>query len=125
MTDQQLRDAVRTALHDEWWRGIREKIADSPDGHVDRLTDAIMRDLAAAGFEFRIACEALAVRRADRIEVAAQLVVDARNRLSGMLTAACPGPHHFVQHRDHRPPWCDACRYTPDGIPIRTAAMGA
>jgi len=122
MTDQQLRDAIRTALHDEWWRAIRAKIEDTPDGHVDRLTDAIMRDLEAAGFEFRIAVEALAVRQADRIDVAAQLVTDARNRLSGLLTAACPGPHHFVQHRNHLPPWCNACRYTALGQPIGAAA---
>lgn len=36
-----LRDTIRTALHDEWWRSIREKIEDSPEGHVDRLTDVV------------------------------------------------------------------------------------
>lgn len=39
----------------------------------------------------------------------------ARIVLSGLIMAACPGPHKFVQHRDNRPPWCNRCRYTADG----------
>lgn len=47
MTSTSLRETIRTALHDEWWRSIREKIEDAPDGHVERLTDAIMRVLGS------------------------------------------------------------------------------
>jgi len=88
----------------------------------ERIAKAVVDELAAGGIEVRFAEEQLAVRRADRIETAAQLVADARNRLSGLLTAACPGPHRFVQHRDHLPPWCNACRYTALGQPIGAAA---
>jgi hypothetical protein len=35
--------------------------------------------------------------------------------LAALLLAVCPGPHRLVQHRDRRPPWCKACRYTSDG----------
>lgn len=41
-----LRATIRTALHDEWWRSIREQIEDSPEGHVERLTDVVMQAVA-------------------------------------------------------------------------------
>lgn len=56
------------------------------------------------------------------IEAAAAAVVTTRQRLADLLTAACPGPHRFVQHRDHLPPWCNACRYTAVGQPIGAKA---
>ena len=62
------------------------------------------------------------------IEAAAQALSAARQRLADLLTAACPGPHRFVQHRDGKSPWCNACRHTALGqhIPPReTAEMGA
>lgn len=48
MTSTPLRETIRTALHDEWWRSIREKIEDSPDGHVERLTDVVAKALGDA-----------------------------------------------------------------------------
>lgn len=51
MTSTPLRETIRTALHDEWWRSIREKIEDAPEGHVERLTDKVMRALKAAEME--------------------------------------------------------------------------
>jgi hypothetical protein len=49
---------------------------------------------------------------------AAQIIHEARTRLDALLVAACPGPHLFVVHKDKNPPWCDACRYTADGVRI-------
>lgn len=91
----------------------------------ERFARAVVDELAAGGIQVRFAEEQLAVRQADRIETAAALVTEARQRLADLLTAACPGPHRFVQHRDHRPPWCKACRYTAIGQPVPTAEMGA
>lgn len=48
----------------------------------------------------------------------AQAAVRARRdrlKLAAAIAAACPQPHRYVQHRDRRPPWCAACRYTADG----------
>jgi hypothetical protein len=44
-----IRKVVRDALRDEWMRSIREQIEDTPDGHVERLTDAVMRALEDSG----------------------------------------------------------------------------
>lgn len=41
--------------------------------------------------------------------------IDARLALADAIREACPGPHSFVQHRDRRPAWCNACRRTGDG----------
>lgn len=42
-TDHSLvRVLVRNALRNEWMRSIREQIEDSPDGHVERMTHAVM-----------------------------------------------------------------------------------
>lgn len=43
-------------------------------------------------------------------------------RLHLALVTMCPGPHNPVQHRDHKPPWCQVCRYTTGGehIPERS-----
>lgn len=38
--------------------------------------------------------------------------------LTQLLRKYCPGPHKPVQHRDHKPPWCNACRRTSDGWQI-------
>lgn len=38
--------------------------------------------------------------------------------LANDVADACPGPHRVVQHRDHKPPWCRACRRTAYGLPI-------
>lgn len=43
MTSTPLREMIHTALHDEWWRSIREKIEDTPEGHVERLTNVVMK----------------------------------------------------------------------------------
>lgn len=45
MVTPDLRTAVREAIHTEWWRRIREQVADTPDGHIDALTDAVMAGL--------------------------------------------------------------------------------
>lgn len=55
------------------------------------------------------------------IEAAAAAVTTTRQRLANLLSAACPGPHWFVQHRDRLPPWCEACRYTAIGQRIAEA----
>lgn len=34
--------AVREAISAEWHRRIAERVEDSPDGHIDALTDAVM-----------------------------------------------------------------------------------
>lgn len=41
--------------------------------------------------------------------------IDARLDLADAIREACPGPHVFVQHRDRRPAWCEACRRTDEG----------
>jgi len=45
----------------------------------------------------------------------------ARRRLQDLLRRNCPGPHRYVQHRDHKPPWCRVCRYRVDGVPVDAA----
>ena len=42
-------------------------------------------------------------------------VIDARQALADAILRACPGPHSYVQHRDGREPWCQACGYTAQG----------
>lgn len=54
----------------------------------------------------------------DEIVNAALAFERARTRLLRRIAAQCPGPHQFVQHRDRRPPWCNACRYTADGLKV-------
>lgn len=49
------------------------------------------------------------------IQAAADAVTTSRQQLAQLLIEECPGPHRFDQHRDHRPPWCNACRYTALG----------
>lgn len=51
----------------------------------------------------------------DVIARATEAVHEARLDLEVAIRKACPQPHRFVQHRDKRPPWCPACRYTADG----------
>lgn len=136
MTDETVRETIRTALHEEWWRSIREKIEDAPDGHVERLTSAIMQRLDAVGLAKAtmvevtmdqttqdgvmslIRAQVQAQKTKPTIEAAAEAVRATRQRLANLLTERCPGPHRFVQHRDHRPPWCRACRYTAGGQPV-------
>jgi hypothetical protein len=45
----------------------------------------------------------------DRIAELAGKVIDARLALADAIRDACPGPHAYVQHRDHNPPWCKTC----------------
>lgn len=45
----------------------------------------------------------------------AEAVRIGRIQLAGLIMAVCPGPHRFVQHCDHRKPWCRQCRYTETG----------
>jgi hypothetical protein len=61
---------------------------------------------------------AAAARAAARIRAAAYDAQSARTQLGTLIAESCPGPHHYIQHRDHKPPWCPACRYTPDGTYI-------
>jgi hypothetical protein len=56
-----------------------------------------------------------------RIAVAAGEVYAANARLEGLLRDNCRGPHRYVQHRDRKQPWCDACRYQVDGTPVDVA----
>lgn len=44
-------------------------------------------------------------------------VIDAKLDLADLIRSRCPGPgvHAYVQHRDGRPPWCEACGYTESG----------
>lgn len=48
----------------------------------------------------------------------ARRVAAAHLDLAALILAACPGPHEYVQHRDRRPPWCNACRYTAAGFKV-------
>ena len=57
------------------------------------------------------------------IAIAVMVVGVRQAKLEQLILDACPGPHAYVQHRDRRPPWCKACRYTRSGhlIPERQA----
>ena len=35
--------------------------------------------------------------------------------LRDLVGELCPGPHRAVQHRDRKPPWCEACGRTERG----------
>lgn len=51
-------------------------------------------------------------------ELLAELRLEHKLTLDALLTlveAMCPGPHKPVLHRDHKPPWCKACRRTALG----------
>lgn len=56
-------------------------------------------------------------------EIAAQIhVIAAANlNLIMLLETSCPGPHKYVQHRDRKPPWCNACGYTGAGFRVKEA----
>lgn len=41
---------------------------------------------------------------------------DAMDNLEEYVANLCPGPHRTVQHRDGKPPWCNLCRRTWDGL---------
>lgn len=60
----------------------------------------------------------------EEIRLAIDEVRDALGRAEALIASHCPGPHLYVQHRDHRPPWCDECRRTAIGhkIPRHTHA---
>lgn len=45
----------------------------------------------------------------------------AEQALKDMVVEKCPGPHKPIQHRDHRPPWCQTCGRTTRGIRIQPA----
>lgn len=55
---------------------------------------------------------------ADAINQTARRLNEVRTELAAQLSAFCPGPHRLVQHRDTRQPWCEACRYTADGLRV-------
>lgn len=42
----------------------------------------------------------------------------AETALRCAVIEACPGPHHPVQHRDRKPPWCAACGRTARGVEV-------
>jgi hypothetical protein len=52
------------------------------------------------------------------IQIGARVVAVAAARLEDLIASHCPGPHAYVQHRDRKPPWCNACRYTAAGALI-------
>lgn len=54
----------------------------------------------------------------DDIAIAAKVVRVRQAVLAELIADACPGPHRYVQHRDDKPPWCPACRYTEAGQKI-------
>jgi hypothetical protein len=45
-------------------------------------------------------------------------------RLQATLGDQCPGEHRYVQHRDGKLPWCDACGYTDTGLHRRELGGG-
>jgi hypothetical protein len=45
-------------------------------------------------------------------------------RLQATLRDQCPGDHHYEQHRDRLPPWCDACGFTDIGLHRREYGTG-
>lgn len=55
---------------------------------------------------------------ADAIRAAAGRAIDPRLDLADVIRAHCPGRHAYVQHRDGRSPWCEACGYTERGALI-------
>lgn len=48
-------------------------------------------------------------------------VWEAVSRAEQLIASNCPGPHRYVQHRDHKPPWCNQCRYTEAGYKVPPA----
>ena len=48
---------------------------------------------------------------------------EAQRDLADAIREACPGPHSYVQHRDRKPAWCEACGYAEDGTRIRPARL--
>lgn len=55
---------------------------------------------------------------AEAIRAAIAQVWAAANHAEALIAEHCPGPHDYVQHRDRKPPWCNACRYTESGEKI-------
>ncbi|WFE45307.1 hypothetical protein [Verrucosispora sp. WMMD1129] len=48
MEQDAVRALIREAIDVEWHRRIAEQTADTPAGHIDALTDAVMASLAEA-----------------------------------------------------------------------------
>jgi hypothetical protein len=53
------------------------------------------------------------------IRLLRERVRDAANALNDEILAACPGEHRLVQHRDGKPPWCEACGRDGMGRQVR------
>jgi hypothetical protein len=56
-----------------------------------------------------------AAANAHLIAEAARAAENIMRHLDKLLYTLCPGPHLPRQHRDHHPPWCEACGYTTSG----------
>jgi hypothetical protein len=51
----------------------------------------------------------------------AQAAIEAQHDLADAIREACPAGHShaYVQHRDRKPAWCEACGYAEDGTRVR------
>lgn len=58
----------------------------------------------------------------EEIQIGARVVAVAAARLDELIFKNCPGPHLYRQHRDGKPPWCNACGYTAAGQKITREA---
>lgn len=63
---------------------------------------------------------------AARIEIARKAAAVRLAILADTIREACPAgnSHAYVQHRDRKPAWCEACGYAEDGTLIRADAGG-
>jgi hypothetical protein len=68
----------------------------------------------------------LAVRTETRPPLEDRLAVVRRGlaRPHARLADQCPGDHQYVQHRDGKPPWCDACGFRDIGLHRREYGTG-
>lgn len=55
----------------------------------------------------------------DEISLQVELIYQARRKLADLMIKACPGPHVYVKHRDHKPAWCAVCGYAWTGERVK------
>lgn len=54
----------------------------------------------------------------DDITAARGAFYEAKDTLYRLVDQTCPAEHHRpVQHRDRKPPWCEACGRSALGVP--------
>lgn len=50
------------------------------------------------------------------LEILRENLGNAEDDLHEAVASLCPGPHVTSQHRDRKPPWCNACGRDDTGV---------